>query len=234
MIIIPHFPQNCKQTIISPFFLLLHRIYRGVILYREFLLAVSVSIDTYLAAAAYSGSGIRIPIFSSAIISFICAAVLGICIALSDFLSGFIDAEICRKIGIVVLILIGCITIAKSLVRSLARHIADSGELSLRMRGTPLIIKLYLDDTAADIDNSKILSVAEAALFAFAGSFDSAAVGLSSGFGDIHAFYAFIFTCITGLSAIFLGAVTGKKISSLHHDFSWAGGLILILLAFVI
>ena len=200
-------------------------------MYKEFLLAVSVSIDTYLAAAAYSGNNIRIPLFSSVMISFICAAVLGVCTALSGFLESFIRADICHIIG---LILIGCITIAKSLVRSLVRYISDSGERTIKMRGTPLIIKLYLDDTAADIDNSKSLSIAEAALFAFAGSFDSAAVGLSSGFGDIHAFAAFLFTCMTGFAAMMLGALTGKKISSLRRDLSWAGGVMLILLAFVI
>lgn len=209
--------------------------YTGVFcVYKEFLLAVSVSIDTYLAAAAYSGNNIRIPLFSSVMISFICAAVLGVCTALSGFLESFIRADICHIIGLIALILIGCITIAKSLVRSLVRYISDSGGRTIKMRGTPLIIKLYLDDTAADIDNSKSLSIAEAALFAFAGSFDSAAVGLSSGFGDIHAFAAFLFTCMTGLAAMMLGALTGKKISSLRRDLSWAGGVLLILLAFVI
>lgn len=202
--------------------------------YKEFLLAVSVSIDTYLAAAAYSGNNIRIPLFSSVMISFICAAVLGVCTALSGFLESFIRADICHIIGLIALILIGCITIAKSLVRSLVHYISDSGGRTIKMRGTPLIIKLYLDDTAADIDNSKSLSIAEAALFAFAGSFDSAAVGLSSGFGDIHAFAAFLFTCMTGFAAMMLGALTGKKISSLRRDLSWAGGVLLILLAFVI
>ena len=127
--------------------------YTGVFcVYKEFLLAVSVSIDTYLAAAAYSGNNIRIPLFSSVMISFICAAVLGVCTALSGFLESFIRADICHIIGLIALILIGCITIAKSLVRSLVRYISDSGERTIKMRGTPLIIKLYLDDTAADID----------------------------------------------------------------------------------
>lgn len=203
-------------------------------LQKEIFLAITVSVDTYLAAAAYCGNNIRIPLLSAAMISFICAAVLGVCIVLSGLLESFIRPDICHIIGLTALILIGCITIAKSLVRSLVKYISDSGELSLKMRGSPLIIKLYLDDTAADIDNSKILSAGEAALFAFAGSFDSAAVGFSSGFGEIRPAAAFMFTFATGLSAIFLGALTGKKISSLHRDLSWAGGILLIIFAFII
>ena len=39
---------------------------------------------------------------------------------------------------------------------------------------------------------------------------------------------------MTGFAAMMLGALTGKKISSLRRDLSWAGGVMLILLAFVI
>ena len=37
---------------------------------------------------------------------------------------------------------------------------------------------------------------------------------------------------ICGGTALFLGSVTGRKISSLRHDFSWAGGLLLIIFVF--
>ncbi|MDE6091545.1 MAG: sporulation protein, partial [Ruminococcus sp.] len=56
--------------------------------------------------------------------------------------------------------------------------------------------------------------------------------GLSSGFSGINPLTAFIFTFIAGLLSITLGNITGKKISSLHHDFSWVGGVLLILFAF--
>lgn len=199
---------------------------------REIFLAFIVSIDTYLAAAAYCNSGIRIPPFSAAVINLIGAAVLGISLKFSDFLVNFIPIGICRTAGNTVLIIIGILTIMKSLIRSLIRRISERGELSLKMWKNPIVIKLYLDETAADFDNSKILSAAEAAALALTSSFDSAAMGLSSGFENIRPFITSVFAFICGFLAIFLGNVTGKKISSLRRDFSWVGGIMLILFAF--
>lgn len=200
---------------------------------KEIFLAVVVSFDTYLAAAAYCNSGIRIPLSSAVVIDLICAAVLGLSIEFSGFLGGLIPIHLCRILGAAVIITIGAVTIAKSLVRSLVRRISDRGELSLKMRGSSLILKLYLDDTAADVDESKVLSAAEAAALALASSFDSAATGLASGCGDISPITASIFTFICGASALWLGALTSKKISSLRHDLSWAGGVLLIIFAVI-
>lgn len=202
-------------------------------MYRELFLAVVVSIDTYLASAAYCNSSIRIPFSSAFIISFICAAVLGAATALSGFLGAFISADICRIAGAGVLSFIGAVTILKSLIRSLVKHISERGELSLKLKGCPLILRLYLDDTAADTDNSKTLSAGEAAALAIASSLDSAATGLSSGFSGISPVFSAIFAFICGISAIYLGWLTGRKISSLGHDLSWVGGGMLIAFAFV-
>lgn len=201
---------------------------------QEIFLAVIVSIDTYLAAAAYCNSGIRIPPVSSAVISLICAAVLAVSIRFSGFLGNYIPPDVCRICGLSIIIFIGVLTIVKSLVRSLVRRISKVGEVSLKMKGSPLILKLYLDDTAADMDNSKTLSAGEAAALALASSFDSAATGLSSGFAAIRPFATFIFAFICGFLAIFLGTLTGKKISSLRHDLSWVGGVLLIIFALFI
>ncbi|MCR4794738.1 MAG: manganese efflux pump [Ruminococcus sp.] len=198
---------------------------------KEIFLAFIVSIDTFLAAAACCNSGIKIPILSAAVIDFICAAVLGISIAFSQLLCSIVPLGIFRLCGAAVLITLGALTIAKSLVRSLIRRISDRGELSVKMGGSPLILKLYLDDTAADADHSKLISAGEAAALALASSLDSAATGISCGYGDISPFTAFSAAFVCGAAALSLGSFTGRKISSLHHDLSWAGGLLLIIFA---
>ncbi len=201
-------------------------------MYDEIFLAVIVSLDTYLAAAAYCNSGIKIPMLSMSVISLISAAVLGISLKFSDFISSFVPSEVCRMCGTAVITAIGVITIFKSIIRSITKHISKKGEVSVRSCRYGIVMKLYLDETAADFDNSKILSAAEAAALALASSLDSAATGLSSGFSGINPLTAFLFTFIAGLLSITLGNITGKKISSLHHDFSWVGGVLLILFAF--
>ena len=81
---------------------------------KEIFLAVIVSIDTFLAAAACCNSGIKIPVLSALVIDVICAAVLGVSIAFSDILCGFIPLRICRLCGEAILIFLGAVTIVVS------------------------------------------------------------------------------------------------------------------------
>ena len=198
---------------------------------QELILAFIVSIDTYLVAAAYCNSGITIPLTSAAVINLTGAGVLGISLLVSDIAVSFIPAGICRTLGLIVLTSIGVLTVFKSLVRILIRRLSENGELSLRTGSSGLVIKLYLDDTAADIDDSKTLSPTEAAALALASSLDSAATGLSSGSFGISPLRTALFTFIAGFAAIAAGNITGKKISSADHDLSWLGGIMLILFA---
>lgn len=198
---------------------------------KELFISFIVSIDIFLAAAACCNSGIRIPPASALLIDVISAAVLGISMTFSGMISHIFPLELCRTAGEAVLIIIGAATIAKSLFRSLVRRVTDKGELLLKMKGSPLMVKLCIDDTAADADRSMILSAGEAAVLALASSFDSAATGLSCGCSGMSAAVAFLFTTLCGAAAIILGGITGRKISSLRHDLSWAGGVLLIVFA---
>jgi len=200
-------------------------------MYAEIFLALIVSLDTYLASAAYSNSEIKIPPFSALIISSIGAAVLGLSLKFSEFLSHIIAPHICETVGLIILIVIGMITIFKSFIRCLVKRITRGGGSPLKMSGFGLGVCIYLDETAADVDKSKTLSAAEAAALALASSFDSAAMGINCGFSGINAGAAALFTLASGFFAIIMGSFTGKKISSLSHDFSWIGGVLLILFA---
>lgn len=222
-------------------FPLIHKIptcgikYREVIqLTEEIFLAVTVSIDIYLAAAAFCNDGIRIPFVSAAVINLICSAILGISTKFSLIISNIAPPELFHDLSMAVLITIGILTILKSIARITARHIAERGELSLKLGKTPLAVKLYLDDTAADKDHSMTLSAGEAVSLALASSFDCAAMGLSSGSADISPILAAVCTFVCGFAALFLGSVTGRKISSLNHDFSWTGGVMLIIFSFML
>ena len=201
------------------------------ILLKEFFLAFIVSIDIYLAAAACCNSGIKIPLSSALVIDMFSASVLFISIMLSDIISGFITSHTIHIIGTAVLITIGSLNIAKSILRSVIRHISEKDGISVKMGELSVFVKLCLDDSAVDMDSSKVLSIGEAAVLALAGSFDAAATGLSCGGKDISAIGAAAAVFICGASALILGSLTGRKISSLNRDFSWTGGLFLILFA---
>lgn len=200
-------------------------------MFAEIILALIVSLDIYLASAAYSNSEIRIPPFSALIISFIGAAVLGISLKFSEIISRFIAPQLCETAGLIILIVIGVVTIFKSFIRCLIKRLSGIDGNLVKMSGFGLGISIYLDETAADVDCSKTLSSYEAAALALASSFDSAATGISCGFSGINPIIAAIFTLAAGFIAIVLGGITGKKISSLRRDLSWIGGVLLIIFA---
>lgn len=197
---------------------------------KEFILAFIVSIDIYLATAACCNNCIRIPLPSAFIIDIFSASVLWLSVTLSDFISVYISSHTIHIIGTVVLISIGSMNIAKSVFRNIIRHISDKDGISIKMGEMSVFVKLCLDDSAADMDSSKVLSVGEAVVLALAGSLDAAATGLSCGC-DISAAYAFLSALVCGAFALMLGSLTGRKISSLRHDLSWTGGLLLIFFA---
>ena len=199
-------------------------------MFREFCIAFIISIDIYLAAAACCNSGIKIPLRSAFIIDLFSTVIMFVSVSLSGMISRFITSDACHKTGTVVLITLGSVNIAKSVLRNIVGRLSEKGSFSVKMGDLSLFVKLCLDDTAVDMDSSKVLSGGEAAFLAVAGSLDAAASGLSCG-SDISAAVTSVFTFICGASALMLGSFTGRKISSLHHDFSWSGGLLLILFA---
>lgn len=198
---------------------------------QEILLALIVSADTFLTATAYRSSDIKIPLLSAFVINFTGAVVLALSILLSDFIWQFIKPEICSIAGLIILLTIGLTTIFKSIIRTFVKKLSERGCISLKSSGTGIIVKLYLDDTSADSDGSQTLSAHEALALALAGSLDSASTGLSCGFNEINPLLAGVFALIAGFTAIALGTLFGKKIASLNHDFSWFGGVFLIIFA---
>lgn len=198
---------------------------------RKLLLSVIISIDIFLASVVYGSSKIKIPPLSVVIISSVSAAIFGVSAMISGLLNLIISAEIFRFISFIVLTFIGTTAVLKSLFRSFVRRLSQRGELSWKPGSAGIVIKMYLDDTAVDLDSSKTLSPLEAFTFALASALDSAAIGLSCGGFEAEHLISAIFAFFIGSAAIFLGSFIGSRISSTKHDFSWVGGAALIAFA---
>ncbi len=196
---------------------------------REIILSVIVSIDIFLAAATYGCSKIRIPITSAMIINAVGAFFLWISLLFSSIIGELIPEKLFSLLGFLILLTIGITTVFKSLIRNLVRRLEKRGELFLHTKESGIVIKLYLDDTAADVDNSMTLSPKEAAALAAAASLDSLSIGLGMGGNETNPAIVAVFAFITGFAAIILGGITGRKISSISSDFSWIGGLAIII-----
>ena len=194
---------------------------------------LTINLDVFLAAAAYRNDGIHIPHRSACVICTFSSVMLFLSISLADIVTSFISVSMCRKISIIAMSAIGMGIILRSISRSLIGHIPDGKRLTLKTASYSLVIRLYLDDTAADSDNSKSLSVREAISLATASSIDCAAVGMGLGICGVKPFTVSLLTFFTAISAMLLGGLAGKKIASLHLDLSCVGGILLIVMAFL-
>lgn len=197
----------------------------------EILITLTVCIDTYLMAVNYNASGIKIPFLSGFILSFISSFILYLSLILADVLENIIPVQICSVIGCIILTAIGTVTIFKSMIRKIIKNLSERGDICIKMSRLGIAVRLYLDERTADADYSKVLSITESISLALALSIDSVAVGINAGFLGISSIKTAFFTLIINIIAIYLGSITGEKISSSKYELSWIGGIMLIAVA---
>ena len=92
------------------------------------------------------------------------------------------------------------------------------------------MIKIYIDEIKADLDNSKVLNYNEALFLGIALSIDSLATGFSIGLGNVSYLFFLIVPFIMNIISILLGQFIGKKIG-VKFNLSYLNGIILILIS---
>ncbi len=192
---------------------------------RAVLLAAAVCMDTFFAAMGCSISGIRIPKRCAAVISAVGSGFLAVSLLCAQGLERLLPAEICRFGGAAVLACIGLVQILKEALRALFRVHPPH----IRRRALGLVIEICFDETLADADGSKTLSIREAVTFAAALSLDSLASGLGAGIGRDWILPCIGLTLALGFGLTLTGSTVGKNCST--RKMQWLGGVMLILLA---
>lgn len=96
------------------------------------------------------------------------------------------------------------------------------------------MVNIYIDETKADKDMSKILDSKEAIYLAIALSLDSITIGFGSGLSSMNYLNVLFFSFFMGFTSIFSGLTIGKKLSNeIKFNLSWISGILLIILAFL-
>ena len=180
----------------------------------DMLLILAMSTDAFFAALSYSAGKIRIPAVSALII----CAVLG----------SFIPDEACRISGAVLLGFIGIIGFFQNGLKSILRRHQGKGKLSFCCFDIDFVISVYLDETQADSDMSKVLSPRESLALAA----DSVSGGFGAGLSGIHIIRLCILSFVFGIIAVSAGVRLGDGLKNCKKDFSWISGAFLIVLAF--
>jgi len=200
-------------------------------MFRELFLVIIVCIDIFLVSFNYGSRGIKIPPLSSVVIGGVGALFLSAALIISKCMKYIIPDKICETVALLAMTAIGFIIISKSILRHIVRKLTESGGIYIKMSNMRLGVRLYLDDTSADLDSSNTISVRESFALAVALSIDAAATGISMGFAEINIIRAALLDFIFGVTAVWLGIISGSKISGSKHDWSWISGLLLLIIA---
>ena len=144
------------------------------------LLVGALSIDAFVASFAYATSKIKIPFKSALIINVVSTTILGIALFFGSIVSRFIPSIFTTSICFTMLLMLGLAKLFDSTLKAL---LGTRGSLTrnyeFKVSDFRFFLKVYIDNTAADVDHSLILSPKESFSLALALSLD----GLAAGFG---------------------------------------------------
>ncbi len=192
---------------------------------RSLLLVAAVSVDGFAAAVGIGSAGIRIPFRSAAVISFTGTLFLGLSVGLAGAARLAVPETVCSVLSFALLMALGMFYLLRNIIKDVisGRH------------GKPEDpVMILFDGKAADMDNSKSISVREAAALSAALSADSAATGISAGLADTDLPLILAMTFAAGIASVLIGHRIGKTVSSAANaDLSWLCGAVLIVLAFM-
>lgn len=195
------------------------------------LLICATCCDSFFMSVAYGAERIKISWKATLIIAFCGTFLLGVSIALAKTFTSFLAPEIGKWISFVILIALGLTHLFQAQVKRYVKK-QKHQPLIIRMKGISFVIDIFLDETEADQDHSKELSVSEATYLGIALSLDSLASGLAYGIGVVN--FGLLLGCsfVFGVVLIILGDALGKRLMyRFSGDVSWLSGCLLMILA---
>ena len=202
------------------------------------LLVLAVVLDGFAACFAYGVNKIKIPLLSAVLLSLMGTGMLLFSLAAADWFGNYIPRHICKILSFSMLFCIGLCNLFQNSVKAVLQKAGNhSKKMSFRWSGLSFMLSVCLDETKADADCSKILSVREALTLGTALSIDSLTIGFGSGLVGQN--YPFILVLALGMhmTAILLGHFLGEKVSQRakddHLSLEWLGSAILMVLAFI-
>lgn len=195
------------------------------------LLVVSLTTDAFAASLSYGAEGIKIPFPSAATISGVCSLMLAAAMVFGNMAASAIPDGITKWIGFSLLLLMGFIRLIDRWIKNFIRSRKEIA-LCFGGRNFHVIMTIYADAGAADQDQSKELSVAEAATLSLALPLDSLAAGFGAAMAEGSAALCLGLSLILTYAAIRFGCALGTRIAkSLSFDLSYLSGALLVLLA---
>lgn len=196
-------------------------------MFQAVLLAFAVCMDTFFAAMGCSMNGILIPKRCALLISIVGTIFLSVSLFSAQLLNQFLPELFFQYIGFSILFLLG----SSQLMKEMLTALFQKHRPHWNWKALGLVIDICFDETLADVDHSKILSMCEAVAFSAALSLDSLASGLGAGIQKEYILLCLMMTLCAGFLLTLFGSRLGKFCHS-KKNFSWLGGVMLLILAF--
>ena len=197
------------------------------------LLASSLSLDAFTAGFAYGANKTRIPMLSAHIINLICAGITGFSLLVGSIVKPYLPLWLTTVVAFSVLFIIGLIKLLDGVTKAIIKkHHNINKKINCSFFNFKFVLYVYANPEAADIDASKHISSAEAALLALSLSLDGISVGFGAAFADVNGVAVFLWSLITNLAFLLFGHFLGHKITrNTSFNISWLSGVVFIGLA---
>lgn len=199
------------------------------------ILVFALCTDTFVASLAYGANRVHVSWGKASLLNGICSLCLGLALGMGSIISSLIPGELTRAICMVSLFILGLVKILDYSIKAyINRHCCIRRNLSFSLSGLKVIVNIYGDPMAADVDGSKSLGWKETVFLALAMSIDSLVAGTMAALLDIPAFATLILSFIVGMGMMYAGLGLGRKVAARWKcDLSWVSGVLLIGLALV-
>ena len=186
------------------------------------LLLTVFSLDTLLVSIAYSIKKINISYTSAFIISFISSISLLFALIIGNLFKIFLTPNISNIIGFIFLLILGIHNIFQEKIKNKISKYDNK------------MVEIYLDETKADLNNSKNLNYKEAILLSIILSIDSLIGGISISFMNHNIIFIIVYLLALNVCFLKLGNYLFKKLDRiLNLNTSYISGIILIILAII-
>ncbi len=201
----------------------------------QILLVTALCIDAFSASFAYGIDKTKIPLISAAIISIVSTGFFALSLSIGSIAKQIIPANITGLICFIILLILGLIKTFECFLKSyIIKKQKYENPIELKLFDIRFVLTVYADNIKADADDSKVLSSKEALYLAVALSLDGFAAGFGGAMVDINILQIILLSLVSNILAISFGYVLGKFITENSKlDFSWLGGVLLIILAFM-
>lgn len=197
------------------------------------ILVFALCTDTFVASLAYGANRVHVGWGKVALLNGICSGCLGLALGLGSVISAVLPGDVTRIICFVSLFLLGFIKFLDYSIKAyINRHCCIRRNLSFSLSGLKVIVNIYGDPMAADVDGSQSLGWKETVFLALAMSIDSLVAGTIAALLDIPVAATLVLSFAVGVCMMYGGLWLGRKVASRFRcDLSWISGVLLMVLA---